>query len=152
MRHRKLFSTLLLALSALFTMNSCSNSTDDSADLTPTVIQNNVQTGDWKITSYIDSGKDETNHFSGYFFSFNSNGTISATNNSVTNAGTWSLTDSNSNDDTPGILDFTILFNLGNDFDSLSEDWQILSQTSKKIELKHVSGGNGGTDFLTFEK
>ena len=133
-------------------MNSCSNSTDDSADLTPTVIQNNVQTGDWKITSYIDSGKDETNHFSGYFFTFNSNGTISATNGSVTNAGTWSLTDSNSNDDTPGVVDFTILFNLGNDFDSLSEDWQILSQTSKKIELKHVSGGNGGTDFLTFEK
>lgn len=152
MRHLKLFSTLLLALSALFTMNSCSNSTDDSADLTPTVIQNNVQTGDWKITSYIDSGKDETNHFSGYFFTFNSNGTISATNGSVTNAGTWSLTDSNSNDDTPGVVDFTILFNLGNDFDSLSEDWQILSQTSKKIELKHVSGGNGGTDFLTFEK
>ena len=88
MRHLKLFSTLLLALSALFTMNSCSNSTDDSADLTPTVIQNNVQTGDWKITSYIDSGKDETNHFSGYFFTFNSNGTISATNGSVTYAGT----------------------------------------------------------------
>lgn len=152
MRHLKLFSTLLLALSALFTMNSCSNSTDDSADLTPTVIQNNVQTGDWKITSYIDSGKDETNHFSGYFFTFNSNGTISATNGSVTYAGTWSLTDSNSNDDTPGVVDFTILFNLGNDFDSLSEDWQILSQTSKKIELKHVSGGNGGIDFLTFEK
>lgn len=152
MRHLNLFSALLLTLSALLTTTSCSNSTDNPADLTPTVIQNNVQTGDWKITSYIDSGKDETNHFSGYFFTFNSNGTISATNGSVTNAGTWSLTDSNSNDDTPGVVDFTILFNLGNDFDSLSEDWQILSQTSKKIELKHVSGGNGGTDFLTFEK
>jgi len=133
-------------------MNSCSNSTDDSAGLTPTVIQNNVQSGDWKITSYIDSGKDETSHFSGYFFSFSDNGTISATNSSVTYAGTWSLTDSNSNDDTPGVVDFTILFNLGNDFDSLSEDWQIISQSSSKIELKHVSGGNGGTDFLTFEK
>lgn len=152
MRHLNLFSALLLTLSALLTTTSCSNSTDNPADLTPTVIQNNVQTGDWKITSYIDSGKDETSHFSGYFFTFNSNGTISATNGSVTNAGTWSLTDSNSNDDTPGVVDFTILFNLGNDFDSLSEDWQILSQTSKKIELKHVSGGNGGTDFLTFEK
>lgn len=152
MRHLNLFSALLLTLSALLTTTSCSNSTDNPADLTPTVIQNNVQTGDWKITSYIDSGKDETNHFSGYFFTFNSNGTISATNGSVTNAGTWSLTDSNSNDDTPGVVDFTILFNLGNDFDNLSEDWQILSQTSKKIELKHVSGGNGGTDFLTFEK
>ncbi|MBK9103796.1 MAG: hypothetical protein IPL92_04335 [Saprospiraceae bacterium] len=152
MRHLNLFSALLLTLSALLTTTSCSNSTDNPADLTPTVIQNNVQTGDWKITSYIDSGKDETSHFSGYFFTFNSNGTISATNGSVTNAGTWSLTDSNSNDDTPGVVDFTILFNLGNDFDNLSEDWQILSQTSKKIELKHVSGGNGGTDFLTFEK
>ena len=152
MKHLPFFSAMLLTLAALFTVTSCSNSTDDSADLTPTVIQNNVQTGNWRITSFIDSGKDETSHFSGYFFSFGSNGTISATNSSVTYAGTWNVTDSNSNDDTPGVMDFTILFTLGNDFDDLSEDWQIVSQTSSKIELKHVSGGNGGTDFLTFEK
>ena len=152
MRHLQFFSALLLTMSALFTVTSCSNSTDNPADLTPTVIQTNVQTGDWQITSYIDSGKDETSHFSGYFFSFSSNGAISATNGSVTHAGTWSITDSNSNDDTPGVVDFTILFSLGNNFDDLSEDWQIISQTSTKIELKHVSGGNGGTDFLTFEK
>lgn len=152
MRHLQFISVLLLTCSALFTMTSCSNSSDDAASLTPTVIQNTVQEGDWRITSYIDSGKDETSHFSGYFFSFSNNGAISATNSSVTYAGTWSITDSNSNDDSPGDVDFNILFNLGNNFDDLSEDWQVISQTSTKIELKHVSGGNGGTDFLTFEK
>lgn len=152
MRHHRLIPVLLFCSAALITFTSCSNSSDNSADLTSTLVQNNVQAGDWRITSYIDSGKDETSHFSGYFFSFGSNGTISVTNSSVTYAGTWSVTDSSSNDDTPGVMDFTILFSLGNNFDDLSEDWQIVSQTSSKIELKHVSGGNGGTDFLTFEK
>jgi len=152
MRHLLFFFAFLLIGSALVTMTSCSNSSDDAGNINPTVIQNTVQTGDWRITSYIDSGKDETSHFSGYFFSFSDNGTISATNSSVTYAGTWSITDSNSNDDSPGDVDFNIAYNLGNNFDDLSEDWQIISQSSSKIELKHVSGGNGGTDFLTFEK
>lgn len=152
MRHLLFFFAILLTGSALFTLTSCSNSADDTGNITPAVIQNTVQTGDWRITSYIDSGKDETSHFSGYFFSFSDNGAISATNSSVTYAGTWNVTDSNSNDDSPGDVDFNILFNLGNNFDDLSEDWQIISQSSSKIELKHVSGGNGGTDFLTFEK
>ena len=34
----------------------------------------------------------------------------------------------------------------------LSEDWEIIFLTNTKIELRHVSGGNGGADILTFEK
>jgi hypothetical protein len=36
--------------------------------------------------------------------------------------------------------------------DDLSDDWDILSYSATKIELIDVSGGNGGTDYLTFEK
>jgi hypothetical protein len=49
-------------------------------------------------------------------------------------------------------VDFNIVFLSPADFEELSEDWSILSISPSKIELKHVSGGNGGTDFLTFEK
>jgi len=151
MRHLKLFPILLISVSALFTMASCTN--DNPADLTPIVVQNNVQTGTWKITSFIDSGTDETSHFTGYTFNFDSNGTITSTNNSVTHTGTWSITDHNANDDSPDSdINFNILFNLNNNFEDLSEDWHIISQSSTRIELIHVSGGNGGTDTLTFER
>ena len=37
-------------------------------------------------------------------------------------------------------------------FEDLNDDWDFISQSSTKIELIDVSGGNGGTDYLTFEK
>lgn len=151
MRHLKLIPVLLISMSALFSLASCTN--DNPADLSPTVVQNNVQAGAWKVTSFIDSGTDETNHFSGFTFTFDSNGTITATNNNLTYSGTWSITDNNSNDDSPNSdLDFNIFFNLSNDFEDLSEDWHIVSQSATRIELIHVSGGNGGTDTLIFER
>lgn len=53
-------------------------------------------------------------------------------------------------DDSQDDLDFN--FNLSNEFEDLSDDWDIISQSSTKIELIDVSGGNGGTDYLSFQK
>jgi hypothetical protein len=133
------------------TIVSCSNS-DDNPTNTQDQIQNNIQDGMWRITKFIDSDKNETNHFTGYTFTFNDTGVLNATNGTNTYNGTWSITDSNSNDDSPDDLDFNINFNLTNDFEDLNDDWNIISQSSNKIELIDESGGNGGTDYLTFEK
>jgi hypothetical protein len=38
------------------------------------------------------------------------------------------------------------------DFADLSDDWDVVSRTDSKVQLIDVSGGNGGTDYLTFEK
>ena len=51
-----------------------------------------------------------------------------------------------------GEIDFNIFFSAPPDFAELTEDWNIISYSSQKIELIHESGGNGGTDLLTFEK
>jgi hypothetical protein len=150
MKRIQLIPALLICLSAVVYMTSCSNG--DQVIPSQTVIENNVKTGGWKITSFVDSGKDETNHFTGFTFTFGANDIITSTNGSVTYTGTWNISDSNLNDDNPKDLDFNILFNLSNDFEDLTEDWQIVAQTSTRIELIHVSGGNGGTDYLTFEK
>jgi len=150
MKRIHLIPTLLICLAVVFSLASCTN--DNPADLSQSVIENNMQSATWRITSFIDSGKDETSHFNGYTFTFETNGTLTSTNGSVTHSGTWSITESNSSDDSPGDLDFNILFNLSNDFEDLSEDWHFVSQSSNRIELIHVSGGNGGTDSLTFEK
>lgn len=115
-------------------------------------VLSNIQNGTWRITKFIDSGNDETNHFTGYNFKFNDNGVLNANNGTNNYDGIWSISDSNSNDDTPDDLHFNIYFNLTNDFEDLNDDWDFISQSKTKIELFDVSGGNGGTDYLTFEK
>ena len=147
----RFFQTALLVMSITTLLLTSCNPDDNSADPTPAVIQDQMQSaGQWRITSFIDSGKDETNHFTGYVFTFGSNGNLSATNTTNTYQGQWSVT--NSNDDSPGNVDFNIFFNLTNSFEDLNEDWHIITHTQNRIELIHVSGGNGGTDYLTFEK
>ena len=134
-------------------MISCSENGETGPDLlSRQQLEDNMNSGNWRITKFVDSGNDETNHFSGYEFVFNENGVLESSNGTNTYSGTWSISDSNSSDDSPDDLDFNILFNLTNDFEDLNDDWDILSVTASKIELVDVSGGNGGTDFLTFEK
>lgn len=122
--------------------NSNSGSIEDSEDIT--------QTGTWRVTNFIDSGDNETSDFNGYNFTFASSGTLTASNGTTTYNGTWSITDSSSSSDD---LDFNIFFNVpsDNDFEDLNDDWDIVSITDNKIDLIDVSGGNGGTDLLTFE-
>ena len=67
--------------------------------------------------------------------------------------GNWTSEDHSSDDNPKGDSSKFVLFISGPNFlTEINEDWDILSMIDKKIELKHVSGGNGGTDFLTFEK
>jgi len=143
-----------LSLLLVFTISSCSSDDDNTDDSSSNqdIVENTVQTGNWRITKYIDSGDNETNHFSGYTFSFNSDNTLVAANGTNTYNGTWSVTDNNSGDDSLDDLDFNIFFASPDDFEELSDDWHFLSRTDTKIELIDISGGNGGTDYLTFEK
>jgi hypothetical protein len=112
---------------------------------TPTTT-NTVQQGSWKITSYIDSGKDETSHFSGYIIAFGNNGLVTAVKSSSNINGTWTK----GNDDSKQklILNFGEIF----PFDELSDDWTILEESAVIIRLQDISNGNGGTDLLTLEK
>ena len=286
-------------LTIVLTFTACtkdSDNVDDNIDLARLqadieVMTNDVTSGSWIITNFIDSDKNETANFTGYGFSFNSDGSLVADNGSNSETGTWSITiddDSNdgSNDDSSddsndddcnsctisqltdvltacsnwfveklerndnnleddyngydfnfdvdgtvtvtsgsstypgtwiangsgnniqvvltitdlmdiedtwtlheielangesqvdlridgndrlrfrnnctignfsggtssGDIDFNIFFASPVDFSELSEDWDIITNSSSKIELMHVSGGNGGTDLLTFEK
>lgn len=117
-------------------------------------IANTAQGSNWRVSSFIDSGTDETNDFNGYTFDFQADGTLVASNGNQTLTGTWSVTDSNSNDDSDDDHDFNIFFPVdeSSDFEDLNDDWDIVSVTSSRIELLDVSGGNGGTDRLVFTK
>lgn len=143
---------VILFISSFGILSCSENGESDPNLISKQQVEDNVNSGSWRIASFIDSGKDETNHFTGYDFVFNDNGVLESSNGVNTYSGTWSISDSNSNDESPDGIDFNIHFNLTNDFEDLSDDWDILSVSGSKIELVDVSGGNGGTDFLTFEK
>lgn len=152
----------------VFALLFISCSSDNSDDVNAANIMADIQeisdlvsTGTWTITNFIDSGSDETANFTGYGFSFNSDGNLVADNGSNTVNGKWSVTDDSgiddsnddsSIDDSSDDFDFNIFFASPSNFNELSEDWDIVSLTDSRIELIHVSGGNGGTDNLTFEK
>lgn len=120
-------------------------------------IEATATAGTWKITSFIDSGQDETTDFTGYNFTFGASNVLTASNGSTELTGIWSITDSNNSSDDSSSdddIDFNILFAVPdtNNFEDLNDDWEIVSYSSTKIELIDISGGNGGTDTLTFEK
>ena len=134
--------TMAILVFGLYACEKDNSTTDPSNSSTSDI----VGQGTWKVTLYNDSGNEETQNFAGYNFTFDSNGTIAAVKNASTVNGTWSTgTDDSQNQ---LILDFgtAVLFS------ELNEDWVILEKTASKIRLEHLSGGNGGTDLLTFEK
>jgi hypothetical protein len=144
-------SISLLLFFALFLI-SCNDDDSPNNDNIQNQIENSVQSGTWRISYFFDSGTDETNNFTGYNFAFNSSGVLNANNGMNNYDGTWSISDSDSNDDSQNDLDFNIFFNLANDFEDLNDDWDVISQSPTKIELIDISGGDGDTDYLTFEK
>jgi hypothetical protein len=146
-----LFVGIFNILTLLF---SCTDNETASPTLNdPTPVINTVKSGTWKITFYQDSGVNETSNFAGYNFTFGSNSVLTATNGTNTYVGTWSVTTDTSGDDSPSSdLDFNIAFASPANFSELTEDWNIIEKTDTKIKLVHVSGGSGGTDYITFEK
>jgi hypothetical protein len=137
----KILKNTLMLLVLLFLTFSCSK--DDDAPS----INRTLQQGAWRISLFVDSGTDETPHFTGYQLTFANNGVITATRPaSVSVTGSYSTgTDDNQS---------KLILNFGSamQFNELNEDWRIVERTSTRIRLEHVSGGNGGTDLLTFER
>lgn len=151
MKNRFLYRVVLVLSLSLIV--SCSTSEDDSTNNTVEIqqLESTAETGTWRVTNLVDSGRDETSDFNGYVFSFLENGTVTATNGTTIYDGTWSVT---RDDDDDNDVEFNIFFPVpdSNDFDDLNDDWDIVSYSDTIINLIDISGGNGDTDMLTFEK
>jgi hypothetical protein len=133
-----------LLLSFLFIgLFSCKKSSDS---LTPENVGGNLQAGTWRITSFVDQGQDESNHFLGYNFTFAANGSVTATNGTVNATGTWGA----QLDD--GVSKLILYFVSPFDFQDLSDDWHVVESSNTRLRLQDVSGGSGATSTLIFER
>jgi len=138
-----------IAILAIFVCSTigCSDDDDNGQISSPNEITTTVTNGEWIVTLFKEDNVVQTDNFTGYTFTFAANGDLSATNGSNTQTGDWS-TYSDS-----GYTKLDLMFDaLDGPFEEISEDWRVISRTATKIELKHVSGGDGSIDFLTFEK
>lgn len=151
----KLILSVLLMLSVGLLTFSCSNDGDSSSNDSNTIIMQleaSIKTGTWRVNLFVEDGDDQTHHFNGYVFTFNENETVISSNGTTTVAGTW-VTSSGSSSSSGSNPKFILQFNASSGpFEEISEDWRIETSTSTLIELKHVSGGDGSIDLLTFVK
>ena len=120
----------------------------------PKNVVSSIEQGIWRISLYTDDGQNETNDYSGYEFNFENDGTVTATNGDNNIIGSWSVEDDESNDDSSSDDDIDFILNFPSEFnfEELSDDWSIISESSNVVELEDVSGGDGSVDQLTFEK
>lgn len=145
-------TTIILVIVIGFNLFSCTKENDSLPEEAQTLSEDILKSGTWKIIRFEDSGKDETSHFSAYVFIFSSNNKLNADNGMKSLKGSWSITDSNSDDDSQDDLGLVIHFSESNDFEELNEDWDFISYSQSFIELIHVSGGSGSTDYLSFKR
>ena len=135
------------ALTILFLVafSSCKKS-DNSASNQVNTLNTTVQQGKWRVSFFSSSSNDETSHYTGYEFQFITGGTITATKTGSSVSGTWS----NGSDDST--IKLVLNFGVSAPFLELNNDWHVTQQSSTIITLEDVSGGSGGTDYLTFAK
>lgn len=130
----------------------CSDDPDPQEDPRIEEIENIVTNGKWRISYFFETDEDETAKYEDFAFQFLPSGSLVANDGPDAVSGTWSVEDQGSSDDNSDDIDFNISFSTSPLLNELSDDWEIISVTGSRIDLRHVSGGNGGTDLLTFER
>jgi len=111
-----------------------------------TTISEVLVEGIWLVANFNISGVDATDDYHGFEFTYNTNGTAEATDGTETINGEWSeIYDS-------GIHKLELDFGAAAPFDEFAEDWEVVSFTETRIELRYEDGGNGSTNILVFER
>jgi hypothetical protein len=136
---------LILCAAILLFLCACKKD-NSSSTISTTNVTATAGSGTWRITYYFDTGHEETANFSGYTFTFAGSSLLTATRTDSVITGTWN----SGNDDSK--VKLILSFANPASFSKISEDWHVIELTSTKIRLEHVTGGNSGTDYLTFEK
>lgn len=127
-----LISTLIFAI-------ACTRNPDLSDDAAKA-----AGSGTWRVSLLSERGTDDTPDFSGYGFTFSSNGIVTAINGAFNKSGTWSAGSKKFN------IDLGPKDNSNKPFGQLTDDWQIISVTTTEITL--TDDNTTTNKLLTFTK
>lgn len=131
-----------LSFLVFISISSCQNNNDSVSPTTSQV----VTSGTWRVSLFIDSGNDETSDFTGFSFTFNQDGSLSASRNTFSRTGTWSVNSSSNR----FIIDLGPKITTNEPLGELTDDWVILSQSN--TELKLSDDNVASNEFLTFTR
>ncbi len=102
-----------------------------------------ITSGTWSVLSYIDKGEDKTTSFAAYAFTFGTDGSVQASNGTAVN-GSWA--------EASGGSELTLDFGLNIPLDEFNDSWDVVQLSDTRVELYHVSGGDGLSSTLIFEQ
>ena len=121
---------------------------DNNEDGDVLEIRNYLLGGAWKIAEYTVNGIDTTSSYGDFDFFFSSNNVASISVNAdpLVDNGLWRIIR-----DSEGKLKCYLNYGEGNNFITLSDDWDIVAATSTSLKLRSESG-DGTIETLIFEK
>jgi hypothetical protein len=123
---KKIYFLSALLVSLAFT--SCKKEDNSSNNNPSSSFTTTLTSGSWKVSYFHHDDDNSTANFSSYVFTFSSNGTMTATNNSGTTNGTWSKDDSHNE----------VHFSIGSSspLSDLSSGWTVISTSASQIIFK----------------
>lgn len=130
---KKLFYVIYILFSfAAVTFSSCNK--DDNSSLNPSGSGSQGTSATpgtgWRVSLFSERNDNKTSHYTGYTFTFSSDGKMSADRNGQSITGTWSQYQ----DD--GITKFAInLSTTDGDLLELNDDWALVNKTDDFISL-----------------
>ena len=131
-----LFAFFLLAF-----ITACEKTTGEDS------VSDTLQSGDWRISFFEDSGHNETDSFALYSFTFSYENLLIANNGEGSINGFWTTT--GDLDNAQLVLDF----GLDPPLSKLNNDWDVMEKTATKVHTQHLSEDSiGGIEYLTFLK
>lgn len=148
MKLKNICRFVLFIVVVVATFVSCSN--DDSKN-TVDDVSDAVKDGTWKVSYFYDSGKDETANYAGYDFTFGGNNVLTASKETNSYNGLWSVAKSTSDNDLYSAI-FKISIGPNDIFQDLNGDWKVMENTGSSLTLKDDSKGETAIDYLTFQK
>lgn len=116
----------------------------EPVDCEEAVLEDTLIEGTWIVALYVDDPDNETATYAGYEIDFREDGTLLAESDTDLVDGTWEVIGADS----------VLVLNFGGDipFDELEDDWDVFSVEPMRVEVRDVSGGDGTTDILVFER
>jgi hypothetical protein len=127
-----------LVLATLVFLFSCKKYIQQQEEKAALAVMTN---GVWYVTKYLKNDSDITPSFSGYFFKFNGNGTVTGTMDTISVAGLWSVNISARSITT----DFPAA---GDPVKELNETWIITDSYTDSVAARSVDTTNNTTNIL----